>query len=521
MAENSLALDGSWLRRPPILDHFQETMTRLRGQRTSKTTSLTFIFLCFGVLLSVRWAYMKGSASLEVIPATKGHRETLKKNRVQLKCPVGDKLPTCLKNYTARSGIGDSPWREEECPGYFRWIHEDLKPWKGGGISREVVESAKDGASFRLVIVGGRAYIEKYHDAFQTRDVFTIWGILQLLRLYPGRLPDLDLMFRCGDTQVVKKSDYNGSNAKPPPPMFGYCRNDETLTIVFPDWSFWGWPEIHIKPWESLIEELEEGNKKSMWIEREPYAYWKGNIYTNAQRERLLQCHPTDKQDWNVRIYNVDWQHAHHQGYKDTNLAAQCAHRYKIYVEGVTWSVSKKYILACDSLSLFMKPYYYDFFSRTLLPLIHYWPINERDECKSLKFAVDWGNNHIRKAQEIGRSGSNFIQEKLKMIYVYDYMFHLLNEYAKLLKYKPTVPPGAVEVCLETMACTRKVNLEKMYMVESMVEGPADAAPCNLPPPYDALDLRSFLKRKEALIKQVEVWEEIGNIGEEIFYKPK
>ncbi|XP_057980860.1 uncharacterized protein LOC131166379 isoform X4 [Malania oleifera] len=429
MAENSLALDGSWLRRPPILDHFQETMTRLRGQRTSKTTSLTFIFLCFGVLLSVRWAYMKGSASLEVIPATKGHRETLKKNRVQLKCPVGDKLPTCLKNYTARSGIGDSPWREEECPGYFRWIHEDLKPWKGGGISREVVESAKDGASFRLVIVGGRAYIEKYHDAFQTRDVFTIWGILQLLRLYPGRLPDLDLMFRCGDTQVVKKSDYNGSNAKPPPPMFGYCRNDETLTIVFPDWSFWGWPEIHIKPWESLIEELEEGNKKSMWIEREPYAYWKGNIYTNAQRERLLQCHPTDKQDWNVRIYNV--------------------------------------------------------------------------------------------AQEIGRSGSNFIQEKLKMIYVYDYMFHLLNEYAKLLKYKPTVPPGAVEVCLETMACTRKVNLEKMYMVESMVEGPADAAPCNLPPPYDALDLRSFLKRKEALIKQVEVWEEIGNIGEEIFYKPK
>jgi hypothetical protein len=30
------------------------------------------------------------------------------------------------------------------------------------------------------------------------------------------------------------------------------------------------------------------------------------------------------------------------------------------------------------------------------------------------------------------------------MDYVYDYMFHLLTEYAKLLRFKPTKPPEVV-----------------------------------------------------------------------------
>lgn len=71
--------------------------------------------------------------------------------------------------------------------------------------------------------------------------------------------------------------------------------------------------------------------------------------------------------------------------------------RYKIYVEGLAWSVSQKYILACDSVALLINPHYYDFFTRSLLPTIHYWPINENDKCKSIKFAVDWGNKNAEK----------------------------------------------------------------------------------------------------------------------------
>lgn len=71
--------------------------------------------------------------------------------------------------------------------------------------------------------------------------------------------------------------------------------------------------------------------------------------------------------------------------------------RYKIYIEGLAWSVSEKYILACDSVTLLVNPRYYDIFTRSLQPLKHYWPINENNKCKSIKFAVDWGNNHTKK----------------------------------------------------------------------------------------------------------------------------
>jgi hypothetical protein len=69
--------------------------------------------------------------------------------------------------------------------------------------------------------------------------------------------------------------------------------------------------------------------------------------------------------------------------------------RYKIYAEGATWSVSNKYIIACDSMTMFIEPRYYDFFTRSMLPLKHYWPISFKNMCEEIKYAVDWGNAHL------------------------------------------------------------------------------------------------------------------------------
>ena len=71
--------------------------------------------------------------------------------------------------------------------------------------------------------------------------------------------------------------------------------------------------------------------------------------------------------------------------------------RYKIYVEGWGWSVSEKYVLACDSMTLLIKPYHHDFFTRSMVPLQHYWLIRPRNKCRDLKFAVEWGNTHPEK----------------------------------------------------------------------------------------------------------------------------
>lgn len=150
---------------------------------------------------------------------------------------------TCPSNYpTTYSPDEDpDPPSPPTCPEYFRWIHEDLRPWAHTGITRDTLQRARRTANFKLVILNGRAYVEKYRKSFQTRDAFTVWGILQLLRRYPGKVPDLELMFDCVDWPVILTRDYSGPNSSAPPPLFRYCGDDSSLDIVFPDWSFWGW----------------------------------------------------------------------------------------------------------------------------------------------------------------------------------------------------------------------------------------------------------------------------------------
>ncbi|KAJ8749045.1 hypothetical protein K2173_013489 [Erythroxylum novogranatense] len=475
-----------------------------------ETTFLVSCFLCvfLGALVFVgcfNTAAFRGVIEQISVPRT--NTEVPKKQEFQLQCATGNVTQTCPTNYPRTQNLQkpDSVLNVT-CPSYFRWIHEDLRHWKETGITRDMVESAQRTAHFRLVIVDGKAYVEKYRQSFQTRDVFSLWGILQLMRWYPGRLPDLELMFDCDDRPVIQKKHFRGPNDSPPP-LFRYCSNPWNLDIVFPDWSFWGWAEINIKPWKDILKDVKEGNKRTKWKDRVPYAYWRGNPRVARTRRDLLRCNASESHDWNTRLYIQDWRQESKDGYKQSNLEDQCTHRYKIYIEGRAWSVSEKYILACDSVTLYVSSSYYDFYIRGMVPLQHYWPIRDNSKCTSLQFAVEWGNNHTKEAQAIGEAASNFIQEDMKMEYIYDYMFHLLNEYAKLLKFKPTIPPGAVELCSETMACPRD-GIHKNFMVESLVMSPGNTTPCILPPPYDPTSLRDLFDKRSRSTKQVKMWED-------------
>ncbi|XP_017229525.1 uncharacterized protein LOC108204542 [Daucus carota subsp. sativus] len=468
------------------------------------SASLVCVLMFVGAFLTTRWldvSIFTGNSFFGYKSQKLGSRSVA----YELQCSDGNTTQICPLN---NPEIFDTDnLSAPQCPEYFRWIYEDLRPWKRTGLTREIVESGIDKANFRILVVDGKLYMDKYSDVFQTRDVFTVWGILQLLKLYPGKVPDLDFLFHCGDLPVIPRSDYMGANASVPPPVFHYCRDDSTLDLVFPDWSFWGWPEINIRPWVSLKNELKKGNKKIKWRKRKPYAHWQGNSWVSDNRGDLMKCNVTDKNDWNARLYQVNWEDEIKTGFKHTNLADQCTHRYKIYIEGRAWSVSEKYILACDSMTLLVKPQFYDFFTRSLQPLVHYWPINNNNKCQSIQFAVDWGNSYQNEAQRIGRAGSNFIKEGLKMENVYDYMYHTLNEYAKLMKYKPTVPPKAIELCSETMACSEHEEPNKRFKVESMVKNPSESSPCILAPPYSRNEIDAMKEKQESIRKQVEEWE--------------
>ena len=88
--------------------------------------------------------------------------------KILVNCTIGSMAQACPANHPTTSVTGKLS--AEACPEYFRWIHEDLRPWKSTGISRFAVESAKGDADFRLVIVNGKAYVEQYRKSFQTRN---------------------------------------------------------------------------------------------------------------------------------------------------------------------------------------------------------------------------------------------------------------------------------------------------------------------------------------------------------------
>lgn len=111
----------------------------------------------------------------------------------------------------------------------------------------------------------------------------------------------------------------------------------------------------------------------------------------------------------------------------------------------------------------------------------------------------------------MGKGGSLFTQEELSMENVYDYMLHLLTEYAKLLRYKPTIPEKATSICIESMACHAKEPVKK-FMLDSMVKSVYDFGPCSLPAPFDKKELDAIASRKTEYLKEVEKMENQGKL---------
>lgn len=90
--------------------------------------------------------------------------------------------------------------------------------------------------------------------------------------------------------------------------------------------------------------------------------------------------------------------------------------------------MSEKYILACDSMTLLVKPFYFDFFTRSLVPMEHYWPIRPQEKCSDIVFAVHWGNNNTKKVSynNITAPVSLETSNKIFFLFCYNSIFSLM-----------------------------------------------------------------------------------------------
>jgi protein glucosyltransferase len=147
----------------------------------------------------------------------------------------------------AASSSSSPRGNNKQCPAYFAAIHRDLAPWRGEGrgVTRALLDAARRRASMRVTITGGgrRLHVDLYYACVQSRALLTVWSLLQLMRRYPGRVPDVDVMFDCMDRPAVNRTEHGDGDpaSPPPPPLFRYCTTRDHFDIPFPDWSFWGW----------------------------------------------------------------------------------------------------------------------------------------------------------------------------------------------------------------------------------------------------------------------------------------
>eukprot|EP00271_Cylindrocystis_brebissonii_P020425 TRINITY_DN6754_c0_g1_i2.p1 TRINITY_DN6754_c0_g1~~TRINITY_DN6754_c0_g1_i2.p1 ORF type:complete len:350 (+),score=41.19 TRINITY_DN6754_c0_g1_i2:555-1604(+) len=280
---------------------------------------------------------------------------------------------SAFRQLTSYSNSSSSSSQAPICPDYFQHIHSDFEPWRSkGGIRLLSVEKTEAAAHFRAQIIEGKLYVRQYKPCVQSRLNFTVWGLLQLLERYPGRIPDVDFMFNCMDQPLLVRNRY--TDDPDPPIIFKYCSNANHIDIVWPDFSFWGWPEVYIRQWDITVDKIMQGTGGIPWKERASYGQWKGTIWVAPHiRAPVVLCNDEPEHRWRVVTEEQKWHKV--TDVRSAALENQCAYRYKIYAEGAAWSVSMKYIMACGSTVLFIRPFFYEFFARGLVSGKHFLPV--------------------------------------------------------------------------------------------------------------------------------------------------
>ena len=136
-----------------------------------------------------------------------------------------------------------------------------------------------------------------------------------------------------------------------------------------------------------------------------------------------------------------------------------------------------KYILSCGSTALLIDSRYEDFFSRGLEPRVNHLPVSAVGMCESIRDAVEWGNAHPDEAERVVRQGQRLMQD-LGMDAVYDYMLHLLTEYAALQDFTPAPPTTAQEACEGSVLCLAEEHRGGSWRRLPRRRPPPSRAPC-------------------------------------------
>lgn len=331
-------------------------------------------------------------------------------------------------------------------------IEVELRPWAKSGITREMVERAyclsRWTASTRVQIKNNRLYATPPDHVFQSRERTILLQLVHLLQKYD--LPDIDVMLVtddfCPDKDIPHRSfDGNYKRCSRLGPTFSISKlpeERESHCVNMPDFSFQGWPEQFLPPWQLTRSLLQNAADNQPWRKRSDVLFWKGGN-THPERDILVNSNML-QQSGMAQVHFVNFSNAATY----VSLPEHCHHKYLLNMEGYSYSSRLKYIMACGSAIIYPNKRYTEFWYHMLdetnhIPVERTSPENRGAPILSAlkKLKADES-----RAERIGKAAQHLVLEVLHPDNVDRYFAELIIQYSKLMTFDVELHPDVLPV---------------------------------------------------------------------------
>lgn len=218
-----------------------------------------------------------------------------------------------------------------------------------------------------LTILKGRIFVRHFFPGYQTRHRATLHAIYRVAQRF-GPLPDAEFVVEVTDGQLGTMFDL---------PIFMITRpRDSQVGILYPDFTFYTWPEAACPPERShgysylyYLYEREaqkaEAQPDEYWNAKEDTLFWRGGRIGNPHRDMAVQVFEgklaTD-------IQYMLWTNTSITGVNGApgcvGLLEHCKYRYLAFLDGNTYSSRFKYNLLCGSCVFASLPSWVEWWSR-------------------------------------------------------------------------------------------------------------------------------------------------------------
>ncbi len=310
-------------------------------------------------------------------------------------------------------------------------------------IDKAWTDAADKGSIARFQIVDQKLYIDsnKIDRKGVPGRVRTIAShIEKLLSMY--KIKNVDFIMHTGDgaetdlsvPSFIMSKDTNLSN-------------EEDLLLL---------PDIYMidKRWAQLIKEIEEGNQKYPWQDKENKIFWRGyftggsyNIQNFDKLPRLSlaifsRLYPdlinakfssnslteSDKSSKGLEtVLKILWP----EKPKAVKEKDHLKYKYLISLDGNTCAWQRvPWIMLSNSVLVKQETTKMEWFYPAIKPYTHYVPINEK--ITDLFQQIEWMKTHDPELKQISKNAHNFIKNNLMPEHINIHTVLILNEYHKL-----------------------------------------------------------------------------------------